>query len=148
MGAGSTVVALSQGLSVQRLVLLASIASLKGALHRFAGAVGLPPHLFPAFQDGVRQEIGVPLEALELDALRPHFQTPVLLFHDPDDQEVPFADGQALAHAWPGAQLCPIRGVGHRRMLYEPKIVQEAVAFITGTDSFSVSPSLASGGPL
>jgi hypothetical protein len=37
--------------------------------------------------------------------------------HDPTDREVPFAEAELLAAAWPTAALTPIEGVGHRRIM-------------------------------
>ncbi|MFL5391843.1 MAG: alpha/beta fold hydrolase, partial [Myxococcales bacterium] len=54
----------------------------------------------------------------------------LLVLHDLDDREVPFAQGEALASAWPGARLRSLRNLGHRRMLREPFVLDEIVDFL------------------
>ena len=44
--------------------------------------------------------------------------------------EVPFAEGAALAVAWPGAALVPLAGVGHSRALRDPAVIARAVSAI------------------
>jgi len=43
----------------------------------------------------------------------------------------PVSDGAAIAAAWPGARLRVTTGLGHRRMLSDPAVVAEAIAFLT-----------------
>ena len=45
---------------------------------------------------------------------------------DLDDVEVPYREGQLLAHAWPGARLVTTAGLGHRRILRDARVVGEA----------------------
>ena len=56
--------------------------------------------------------------------------TPLLVFHDPADREIPWRDGAALVQAWPGARLIDVPGVGHNRILREPWVIEAAVAFL------------------
>ena len=54
----------------------------------------------------------------------------LLVFHDHDDREVPFAHGDRLAATWPDAELRTTEGLGHRRILRDPDVLAEAVAFV------------------
>jgi pimeloyl-ACP methyl ester carboxylesterase len=53
------------------------------------------------------------------------------VIHDRDDAEVPVANGEAIAAAWPGAQLVTTGGLGHTRIVHDPQVVARAVAFVT-----------------
>jgi hypothetical protein len=55
---------------------------------------------------------------------------PLLVVHDLEDDEVPHADGAAIASAWPGARLLSTRGLGHRRILRDPEVVAATVGFV------------------
>jgi pimeloyl-ACP methyl ester carboxylesterase len=57
---------------------------------------------------------------------------PVLLVHDRDDRETAWSGGRDLSRAWPGARLLTTSGLGHRRILSDPKVVAEAVQFVAG----------------
>jgi hypothetical protein len=55
---------------------------------------------------------------------------PTLVVHDHGDREVGFRDGHETARAWPGARLLATEGLGHRRLLRDPAVVEEVVAFV------------------
>ena len=65
-----------------------------------------------------------------LRRVAPRLRAPLLLLHDEGDREVPFAHGQAVAAAWPGGHLLPLRGLGHRRLLRDPAVIQAVVEFV------------------
>ena len=58
--------------------------------------------------------------------------TAALLLHDREDEDVPFAQGEEITAAWPGARLIPTAGLGHRGLLRDPDVVRETVAFLRG----------------
>ena len=55
---------------------------------------------------------------------------PSLILHARDDEQVPFADAEALAAASPAAHLEPMEGLGHRLILYAPPAVRAAARFL------------------
>ena len=57
---------------------------------------------------------------------------PALIIHDHDDDVVPCRQGQAFAQSWPRARILSTRGLGHRRVLRDPTVVQEVVRFVAG----------------
>jgi pimeloyl-ACP methyl ester carboxylesterase len=56
--------------------------------------------------------------------------TPALIIHDRDDPDVPYAHGEEIANAWPGAQLVATAGLGHRAILRDPDVVRRTVEFL------------------
>jgi hypothetical protein len=61
---------------------------------------------------------------------------PALVIHDHDDREVPFASGVALGRAWRGARMVRTRGLGHRAILRDAGVVQDALDFIADRTVF------------
>lgn len=57
---------------------------------------------------------------------------PTLVVHDRDDKEVPYAEGEELAEAWPGADFVATEELGHQRILRDPKVVDRVAAFVSG----------------
>jgi pimeloyl-ACP methyl ester carboxylesterase len=129
-GASSTVIALSQGLQVERLVLVAGPASLTGVLQRFGAFFSLPPAARDAFIRQVEERVGVPAADIQPAHLAASLRQPVLLVHDVEDVEVPFLDSDTMARVWPGARLLETRGLGHRRILRDPDVVARATQFL------------------
>jgi pimeloyl-ACP methyl ester carboxylesterase len=126
LGATAAVMAVRAGLAVERVVLLAPPADPAPFAHSFARRMGLPP----ARADGVvaraRQLIA---DASPAVPTTPH--APVLVMHDRADPEVPFAHSEAITATWPGSQLVPLEGLGHRKLLREPRVIEAAVSFLT-----------------
>ena len=54
---------------------------------------------------------------------------PTLVVHDRGDRINAFADGQAFAHAIQGAQLLATEGLGHRKMLKDPRVLARTPVF-------------------
>ena len=44
--------------------------------------------------------------------------------------DVPAADGEAIARAWPGAVLLTTTGLGHRGVLWDDEVVRRVVRFV------------------
>jgi hypothetical protein len=51
---------------------------------------------------------------------------------DREDWEAPLPSVEKLVRSWPGATLRVTQGLGHRRILRDPEVVEEAVRFFTG----------------
>ncbi|HTY26945.1 MAG TPA: alpha/beta hydrolase, partial [Mycobacterium sp.] len=58
---------------------------------------------------------------------------PLMLIHDPDDPDSPYAASERVAAAWPGAQLVTTRGLGrlaHYRILRHRTAIRAGLEFI------------------
>jgi pimeloyl-ACP methyl ester carboxylesterase len=55
---------------------------------------------------------------------------PALIVHDHEDPDVPFAHGEEIARAWPGAELFATTGLGHRAILWNPEVIRRTVGFL------------------
>lgn len=58
---------------------------------------------------------------------------PLLLIHDPDDPDSPYAASERLASAWQGARLVTTRGLGrlaHYRILRHRPAISAGLEFI------------------
>lgn len=130
MGGGAAAVAAARGLRAGRFVLVAAPASVEGVLRRYAAAVGLPPPAATRLASAVAERVGTPPAEVGIEALAPRLRAPALVIHCRDDREVPFADGEAIAARWRGADLLARSGLGHRRILRDPGTIAAAVAFL------------------
>ena len=101
---------------------------------RFEGAFGDLLGLDRATRGAVRERVEARLAVRfdELDVRRGGGPTdvPMLLVHDEEDLEVPYEDGRAFAAAWPGAEVLTTSGLGHRRILRDPRVIRATAAFV------------------
>lgn len=133
MGGGSIAIALAAGLTAERVVSIASPASLRDVLDRYADVMQMPPRARTQFLERclhhVVQRGHRPVDMLEL---LPNMETTALVIHARDDREVPFRDGERIAAHWPHAAFMPVDGLGHRRILRDAAVVNATVAFLDG----------------
>lgn len=129
LGAAGTAIALAQGLSAQHVVFLAPAAFIEPLLEIFIKRQALPEPLATQLREQFAARyssniISVPLLAKD-------FRIPALIYHDPDDGEMPFSHGEAIARGWPGAELVPAPGTGHWRILRDQTVIEGTLAFLT-----------------
>jgi pimeloyl-ACP methyl ester carboxylesterase len=132
LGGLAAAAALCDGLPADRVVLLAPMASATGFAQEFAKVLDLGPAGYARLIRRVERRVGAPMHHFDAPALgRAVAMPPTLVIHDRDDVSTPVSDGAAIAAAWPGARLRVTTGLGHRRMLSDPAVVAEAIAFLT-----------------
>jgi pimeloyl-ACP methyl ester carboxylesterase len=129
LGATAAALAIARGAAIPRAVLIAPPVELPYFARGFARRLGLPPARAEGMLRKLEEVMG-PVEALDLRRLGPDQSAALLVLHDFADREVPFAHGEALASAWPGARLRSLQNLGHRRMLREPSVLDEIVDFL------------------
>jgi pimeloyl-ACP methyl ester carboxylesterase len=116
-GGAATTIALARGLAVERAVYIAPLFTIGKTVDRFIHGLGLSPAASTGFQHGLAHANLAAAEELEGRNLVPALRTPMLVIHDRDDREVPYAEGVATAATWPGARMLTTGGLGHRRVL-------------------------------
>ena len=125
-----------------RVVLIAPPASLIRYSKLFARYLGISERIRSAMQWRFEQRYGVAWEEFELPNSVASIAAPVLFIHDHDDRETQLSGSIALAQTWPDARLHQTRGLGHRRILRDQKVIQHTVDFLQNRVSFAHPPSV------
>ena len=129
-GGAATALALDMGLVARCVVLLASPSSLEGVLDRYASYAELPAPVTRRFKALMYQETGEHADAFDVAHIGARLTTPLLVMHDPEDQEVPYSEAEAIVRIWSQSLLYTIHNRGHRRMLFAKEVVEAAVHFV------------------
>ena len=74
--------------------------------------------------------IGATWEELERGRAFHHGEGPLLLIYDTDDQEVSVEQGEKIQSFWKGSRLVITDGLGHRKLMWAPKVIKEVVTFL------------------
>ena len=119
-----------------RTVLLAPPTSVERYSGYFARRLGLPESIRRAMQESLEQRLGRRWNEFELPASVAQVSAPALVIHDEQDRDVPLASGLALARAWRDARMVRTHGLGHRALLRDPEVVQDALDFIADRTVF------------
>ena len=135
MGGAATTLAMARGLDVKRAVFLAPAADPAGYSERFASVLGLSDDVVSRMKRGLERRFGLLWKEFDVLAAAKTLDAPLLVIHDSEDRDVPVADGAAIAAAWPGARLVTTKGLGHRRIVHDPAVVERAVAFLSQAES-------------
>jgi len=129
LGANAAAYAVSRGLPVQRLVLLAPPASPSEYTRVFAGFFGLSERTRAAMQRHIEAREGILMPQFEPQAVGPRIRLPVLVAHDEEDRVNRYADGMAYSQAIAGARLHGTRGLGHLRLLKDETVLAQVADF-------------------
>ncbi|UQA60764.1 alpha/beta fold hydrolase [Polyangium aurulentum] len=115
---------------VERLVLVASPWEAAAYPRTFPRRIGLGDAATERFVCRVEARLGAPIDTLNGDRHLLGPEVDLLVVHDEDDREVPFADAARLVSAWEGARLFTTHGLGHRRVLRDPLVTRTIAAFV------------------
>jgi len=129
LGGAGLAWAIAGGLRLDAAVLVAPPRGPVEFFDRFCDALELRPEVRDATRARLERRLGLVLEEFDLSR-RTGPGTPLLVFHDRDDREVPWRDGHDIARAWPGAELVSTTGLGHRRILRDAAVTRRAVSFV------------------
>lgn len=133
LGGAATLLAAARGLAVQRLVVLAAPAEIRAVFQRtFGQRLGLGSRVIEGIQHRLVRRYGLSLEQLDPLAQTRRLKQPLLIWHDLDDREVPWSEGERLAAQVPRASLQSLKGPGHYRLLRDPRVIRDSLHFLKG----------------
>jgi len=130
LGAVGAALAVDQGLPMPRLVLLAPPAGPDRYYRLLLSLLGFPETEHAAAFQAYVDRTGLPPERIRVQSLAARITAPVLVIHDRQDREVPWPEGAAIASACPGAILQTTEGLGHRRIIRDPQVIEQTIAFL------------------
>lgn len=136
LGGTTTALALGQRLiQAERAVLVAPGLSPWEFSRLFAKSIGLPLSRLPGMIVRTEEAVGAKADSLNAAEAVRELTLPARILHDPDDLDVPFDHSVRLAAAWKGSELIPRPGLGHRRILKDPRTIAQVVQFVVGQGS-------------
>ena len=132
LGAAACALAVRGGLEIQSVVLLAPPADPEKYSGRFAKFFGLPAGTRDAMNKRLVGRYRTEWAQLRVSGGPGSSRARLLVFHDPRDWKVPMKDGLEIVASWPRAELVQTPGLGHHRILRDPAVIAQAVAFLSG----------------
>ena len=130
LGCAATTLALRDGFDVKRLVYLAPPLNPADYTNQFGEILGLDDRTIRGLQLRIEERFLRKWSDYSLAETARVMTAPLLIIHDRDDTETLWAGGAALADTWPGAQMITTEGLGHRRILREPSVIDAVTKFI------------------
>ncbi|MFC7486605.1 alpha/beta fold hydrolase [Knoellia sp. CPCC 206453] len=129
------------GLNAGAYVFIAPGTSVPPMIDVFQGAVGMGPRTRKRLERKLIRRFENPFEAFEAtrltrNAIAAGAHSPLLVVHDAHDPEVPSAGSRALAKVWPESELVLTEGLGHRRVIWDPEVVERVAEFTASVSNF------------
>jgi pimeloyl-ACP methyl ester carboxylesterase len=133
MGTISTYLAMRFGwLGTERLVFVAPMVEFGSLLDQFQQALGFGPRTRQAMERNVDEFVGVPVREFDARVQAAHVERhPTLVITDRGDRQTPYAEVVDFAETI-NAPLITTEGLGHRKILRDPDVVQTIVEFLGG----------------
>jgi len=130
-GVACVLYALQQRGFAQRVVALSTPATLEGLLEKFSGSLALSPRTVQILRGMLVRRFGEDVwTRFSVQNMARSMGLPALVIHDRDDRDVPWQEGEAVARAWPHARFLRTEGLGHRRILRDPEVIDRVVRFL------------------
>jgi pimeloyl-ACP methyl ester carboxylesterase len=116
-------------IAINSLVTLASPNQVERMMQIIVQGLGGSDRLRQEMEKCFLKRYGNPVEHYAIENMVADNPLPGLVIHDRDDPLVNFSEGEAIAQAWPNAQLLATEGLGHGGILRDPAIIQQVVEF-------------------
>jgi pimeloyl-ACP methyl ester carboxylesterase len=130
LGGAAIALALSRGLALERAVLIAPFSASPDFVARFATMVNLPDAARDRMIQNIERRFQMRFEDLYIPARVANLSVPALIIHDREDLDIPFSEGEAIARAWPGAEMVEAEGVGHHAIMRDEDIAARIAQFL------------------
>ncbi len=130
LGAAAILFAMRREATPGPAVLLAPPADPALFWRRFVRHLRIPETVRTRMQANLERRFAIRWDELDARVTAGLIHQPLLVIHDEQDEDVPAADGAAIARAATNGTLVLTEGLGHRGVMRDPGIVARAVAFL------------------
>lgn len=128
-GGPATGVALLNGLTPRRIVLIAAPRGRNKGWFRMAEERGIPVEVVHRARELYAADVGSERANFDLAAIASPIET--IVFHSTDDDAVEWDDnGKVIAESWPNAELVLCDGLGHRMIAQDRSVIERIVTFV------------------
>ncbi len=131
LGGMALINALKNNLNIKKAVTIGSGDIIQDIVEDFIHKLGLPPAQALLLRDHFEKKYQLPMDSLTTSREAHLINTPVLIIHDQQDEEVNSKAAHAIHTALPHSQLIITQGLGHRKILGSPDVITKISNFIT-----------------
>lgn len=129
-GGAVATVAQELGVSANKLVYIAPPLRLEILRKSFSTYYQLTEDESESMRIILERKVKQPLSSLDLGKAGSKFDNSLLVIHDEDDLEIPFAMGLAVSKAWKNSKLVQTKGLGHKMILRTESVKDEIIGFL------------------
>ena len=129
-GALTILNSIARGLNLQKAVTIGSSNLISYFLEDLAEKLQLGPKVPEKMRLKINKKLGVDVDQLAGSEAAKKIEIPVFVVHDTQDKEVPVSCAMEIRQNLKKGQLLISNGLGHKRILNDPKIIKNILTFI------------------
>lgn len=130
LGGMSLLNAMKQGLKLNRLVTIASGDVVQDIMDDFTYKLGMKHKVSNMMRQYFENKFGETMESFSAYLSAKEIEIPVLVIHDNDDEDIPLKAGIHIHKFLKNGQLMITKGLGHRKILGDQKVIESTLEFI------------------
>jgi pimeloyl-ACP methyl ester carboxylesterase len=130
LGCAAATLAVRDGMPVRRLAFIAPPLDPADYTNQFGAMFGMSEEVIDGLRRRIEERFVRQWSAYSLADAAPQMAVPLLIVHDRDDDETLWSGGAQLASLWPDARMVSTSGLGHRRVLRDPAVIEEVAGFV------------------
>jgi pimeloyl-ACP methyl ester carboxylesterase len=116
--------------NIKKIITIGSGDQMRTIFDNFIISVGLKPRTSKRMKAYFEEKYNININEYDASHVVRNQQTPTLIIHDEDDQDINVSSAKSIHDQHPNASLFITKGLGHRRILRDPKVIQKIVSFI------------------
>lgn len=134
-GGMTAALAMARGLNVNKAVFLNSPSSTDHLISLFVTGLSISEAVKNNLVNRLKQNFGHDIFTVtsSVENARKLSHVQGLIIHDEKDHDVPVKHGRQIQQAWPGSELVVTNGLGHKRTLYNGKVLEAVSLFLSTT---------------
>lgn len=130
-GVPSAILAAIKGLHIPCMVGISTPANINELIQPFTRALHIPDGVEARFRKQLEQHLGSDFwYRFSAENMVRDMTSPALVIHDKDDHDIDWHSGKTVADAWPNASFVTTQGLGHRRILRNPLVIEMVTRFM------------------
>lgn len=131
LGGMSALKAISNGLPVQKLVIIGTANSVTKITQEFARNMKMNNKVAAKMKSYFDEKYEVDMDTLSGAVSAEGVKVPTLVIHDEDDVDVQISSAYEIHEKLENSELYTTEGLGHRRILGNPEVINKIIQFLS-----------------
>ncbi|MDG1723535.1 MAG: alpha/beta hydrolase [Flavobacteriaceae bacterium] len=119
-----------QASNAKKIITIGSGDQMRTIFDNFIMSVGLKPKTSERMKTYFQDKYNININEYDASYVVRQQQTPTLIIHDEDDLDINVSCAKNIHKQHPNATLMVTKGLGHRRILRDEKVIQKILSFI------------------
>ena len=122
--------ALQEGLQLKQLVTIGAPATTPGVIRDFCDLINVSERVGKRIQAHLESRFQRAVSTFSAASIAASVQVEGLVIHDEDDHDASVENAHRIHKAWRGSKLFITKGLGHRKILFDPEVLATVVEFM------------------